>query len=169
MAGIPYELQVIPVDEVYPESLEHKQVPVFLSELKANAFVGKLPENHMVCTADTVVLHGGKLLGKPKTFAEAEKMLTNLSGDTHEVITGVTLMTNDRIFSFSESSTVTLFELSPEEVKYYIHTFKPYDKAGAYGIQEWMGYNKIKRIEGSYHNIMGLPMATLYHKLRSIS
>ncbi len=169
MAGIPYELQIIPVDEIYPDSIEHKDVPIYLSELKANAFKGNLQKRHIVCTADTVVLYEGQLLGKPKTFAEAKTMLTNLSGNTHEVVTGVTLMSNEKKVSFSESSLVTLFPLSADEVTYYINTFKPYDKAGAYGIQEWMGFNKIEKIIGSYHNIMGLPMAALYHKLKDFS
>jgi len=152
-------------EERYPADLEADKVAEYLSQLKSNACPHALKEGDILLTADTVVIAGGEILGKPKDNADAERMLKILSGATHKVVTGVTLRTPSRTISFSAESLVTFRVLENEEIEYYIEKYRPLDKAGAYGIQEWIGYTAIERIEGSFYNVMGLPVQRLYTAL----
>ena len=155
-------------DERYPADLEADKVAEFLSQLKSNAYPHTLEEGDILLTADTVVIAGGEILGKPKNNADAERMLKILSGATHKVVTGVTLRTPSRTISFSAESLVTFRALENEEIAYYIEKYRPLDKAGAYGIQEWIGYTAIERIEGSFYNVMGLPVQKLCTALKKL-
>ena len=145
-------------DERYPADLEADKVAEFLSQLKSNAYPHTLKEGDILLTADTVVIAGGEILGKPKDNADAERMLKILSGATHKVVTGVTLRTPSHTISFSAESLVTFRVLENEEIEYYIEKYRPLDKAGAYGIQEWIGYTAIEGLQGSFYNVMGLPV-----------
>ncbi|MBR2326512.1 MAG: septum formation protein Maf [Alistipes sp.] len=149
-------------EECYPADLEADKVAEYLSQLKSNAYPHALREGDILLTADTVVIAGGEILGKPKDNADAERMLKILSGATHKVVTGVTLRTPSRTISFSAESLVTFRVLENEEIEYYVERYRPMDKAGAYGIQEWIGYVGIEHIEGSFYNVMGLPVQRLY-------
>lgn len=165
-AGIDYELAVgYDVEEVYPVSLPVEEVPAYLSELKSSAYPNKLKANDILITADTVVCLKGQIIGKPRNREDAISILRRLSGNRHTVVTGVTLRTSELQMSFSVHSDVFFRSLTIEEIEYYIDTYKPFDKAGAYGIQEWIGYIAIERIEGSFYNVMGLPIQQLYLKL----
>lgn len=163
--GFQFDVQIKDVDESFPNELNTKEVAEFIAKKKAAAFEDQLTEGNIVITADTVVIHNNNILGKPKTFAEAEEMLTKLSEDEHLVITGVCVMSKEKMVSFSDESTVHINKISESEMKHYIENFSPLDKAGAYGIQEWFGHNKVASIKGSYTNIMGLPTAKLYDEL----
>ncbi|RLD89796.1 MAG: septum formation protein Maf [Bacteroidetes bacterium] len=164
--GIRFRVQPKKVEENFDEQLAPVQVAEYLSELKARAFAKEeLEEKTIVITADTVVTIDGMILGKPKDPANAREMLQQLSGRSHQVITGVTLRSAEKMKTFSVSTKVFFKELSNEEIEYYITRFKPFDKAGAYGIQEWIGHAAIERIEGSYFNVMGLPVHRLYEEL----
>lgn len=155
------------VDETYPESLPHREVPAYLSRLKAAACDhSALAGNEVMVTADTVVLCDGLILGKPHSRDEAVAMLRRLSGRDHEVVTGVTLSDRDgRLHTFSECTTVSFAEISEQDIATYVDIFKPYDKAGAYGIQEWIGAVGIKGVNGCFYNVMGLPLSALYREL----
>lgn len=153
------------VDESYPEGLAMEEIPVFLAELKAKSFDGELKENDLVITADTIVWLKGKVLGKPEDAEDAAQMLRLLSNNEHQVVTGVCLKSKQKQKSFYAVSNVTFKELTDEEIDYYIDRCKPFDKAGAYGIQEWIGYIGITHIEGSFFNVMGLPIQKLYSEL----
>lgn len=155
------------VDETYPPELDPVEVPLFLAEKKALAFEGERT-GQLLITADTVVILDGKILGKPAGREQAINMLESLSGRPHEVITGVSLLSEDGIRSFSDCSRVYFTTLSAAEIRFYTDRFRPFDKAGAYGIQEWIGYNKISRIEGSYTNIVGLPTEKLFRALQEV-
>jgi len=163
--GFEFEIQIKDVDESFPDTLESDLVAEYIAKKKADAFKDALTEDNIVITADTVVIHGKTILGKPKSFAEAEEMLELLSDDEHYVITGVCIMSKNKLVSFSDKSLVRIGAISKVEMDYYINNFSPLDKAGAYGIQEWFGHNKVVSIEGSYTNIMGLPTAKLYEAL----
>ncbi len=164
--GIRFRVQPKKVEENFDEQLAPVQVAEYLSELKARAFSKEeLEEKTIVITADTVVTIDGMIMGKPKDPANAREMLQQLSGRSHQVITGVTLRSAEKMKTFSVSTKVFFKELSNEEIEYYITRFKPFDKAGAYGIQEWIGHAAIERIEGSYFNVMGLPVHRLYEEL----
>jgi len=164
--GIRFRVQPKKVEENFDEQLAPVQVAEYLSELKARAFAKEeLEEKTIVITADTVVTIDGMILGKPKDPANAREMLQQLSGRSHQVITGVTLRSAEKMKTFSVSTKVFFKELSNEEIEYYITRFKPFHKAGAYGIQEWIGHAAIERIEGSYFNVMGLPVHRLYEEL----
>ncbi|HHL57853.1 MAG TPA: septum formation protein Maf [Bacteroidetes bacterium] len=164
--GIRFRVQPKKVEENFDEQLAPVQVAEYLSELKARAFAKEeLEEKTIVITADTVVTIDGMIMGKPKDPANAREMLQQLSGRSHQVITGVTLRSAEKMKTFSVSTKVFFKELSNEEIEYYITRFKPFDKAGAYGIQEWIGHAAIERIEGSYFNVMGLPVHRLYEEL----
>lgn len=152
-------------DESFPADMPAGEVAQYLSKIKSNAYPTELADGDIVLTADTVVIAEDKILGKPADKAEAVAMLSMLSGKSHSVITGVTIRTAERIHSFSVESTVNFREITAEEIDYYIETYKPYDKAGAYGIQEWIGYVAIESIEGSFFNVMGLPIQRLYMEL----
>jgi septum formation protein len=163
--GLEFEVSVIEFDETYPAELKGKEIAEYISRGKAGVFAGIAGENDIVITADTIVWCDNMVLGKPKDYEDAAAMLTRISGNTHEVITGVTLLTKGREKTFSVISKVTFDELSGEEIRYYIENFRPYDKAGAYGIQEWIGLAACSSIEGSYFNVVGLPVRTLYREL----
>ncbi|MBQ2027258.1 MAG: septum formation protein Maf [Alistipes sp.] len=155
-------------EECYPADLAADKVAEYLSQLKSNAYPYPLGEKDILLTADTVVILGDKILGKPHSESEAVEMITSLSGATHKVITGVTLRTPLRTISFSAESLVSFRALEEEEIRYYVEKYRPLDKAGAYGIQEWIGYTAIERIEGSFYNVMGLPVQRLYTTLKEL-
>lgn len=154
------------VDESFPASLPVVQVPQYISRKKADAYRQEMQENDMVITADTVVAVGRRILGKPKSAEEARAMLKLLSDRYHRVVTGVTIMTAKRTETFATVSRVRFARLNDEEIDYYISKYKPFDKAGAYGIQEWIGMVGITEMNGSYFNVMGLPVQRLYAKLK---
>jgi septum formation protein len=163
--GLIFEIKTKEIEEVYPEGLEPEQIPVYLSELKAKAFEKDLKANELVITADTIVCVDDWILGKPKDRDDAVKMLNALSNRSHQVISGVCLMSKEKKVSFSTVTNVHFKALSEEEITYYIDNYKPFDKAGAYGIQEWIGFIGIDGIEGSYFNVVGLPIQRLYQEL----
>ena len=164
--GIDFSIKTIEVDETYPAGLEREQIPQFLAEKKAEPFREHLLENDLIITADTIVWKDGKVLGKPKNREEAIEMLRFLSGDWHQVISGVCLTTFKKSKSFYSTSNVQFKKLTQAEIEYYVSTFKPFDKAGAYGIQEWIGIIGITHIEGSFYNVMGLPIQKLYEEIQ---
>jgi septum formation protein len=169
LAGLDFEYDVIAlpdVDESFPEGMESTEIPTHIAELKADAYRSHMQENTLLITADTIVWLNGIVYGKPTDEAEAIGMLTKLSGKTHEVITGVCLTTKESQHSFHAVSKVTFSELSDEEIRYYVEKYKPYDKAGSYGVQEWIGYVGVKEIHGSFYNVMGLPIQRLYQELK---
>ena len=165
-AGIEFELAPrFECEESFSEDMPAIEVAEYLSKLKSEAYPQPLAERDILLTADTVVIAENRILGKPADRAEAIKMITMLSGHEHEVVTGVTLRTAERVKSFSVVSKVYFRELSTEEIEYYVDNYRPYDKAGSYGIQEWIGYVGIEGIEGSFYNVMGLPVQRLYCEL----
>ncbi|MDD2525465.1 MAG: Maf-like protein [Bacteroidales bacterium] len=153
------------IDESYPETLQGGDIPLFISAKKADAFRTMLQERTLLITADTIVWLSNRVYGKPVDEADAISMLKDLSGHTHEVFTGVTLTTLQKQKSFVVSTKVTFASLSDEEIYSYVTNYQPYDKAGAYGIQEWIGYIGVESISGSYFNVMGLPIQRLYREL----
>ena len=155
-------------EECYPADLGAEKVAEYLSQLKSNAYPHALGERDILLTADTVVILGNKILGKPHSEEEAVEMISSLAGATHKVVTGVTLRTVERTVSFSAESLVSFRALDAEEVAYYVEKYRPMDKAGAYGIQEWIGYIGIEGIEGSFYNVMGLPTQRLGTALKGI-
>lgn len=157
------------VDENFPSDLPAVDVPEWLSRLKADAYAGCVHPGEVLLTADTVVVLEGRILGKPHDEAEAISMLRNLSGNTHTVVTGVTLSTIDRRISFSEHTRVDFDPMTDEEIEAYVKAFRPLDKAGAYGIQEWIGAVGIRGIEGSFYNVMGLPVHAVYLHLKELA
>jgi len=163
--GVDFEVRTKEVEEVYPNHLKNEEVALFLSELKSAAFENEIKANELLITSDTIVCIDDQILGKPKNATDAEKMLGVLSGRKHEVITAVTLSTLEKKHSFAVSTAVYFKELSTEEIDYYITNYQPFDKAGSYGIQEWIGYVGIEKIEGSYFNVVGLPVHQLYEEL----
>ena len=165
--GLEFTVQSLDISEKFPEGLSMTEVPVYLAELKANAFLSLLKENQLVITADTIVWLDGKVLNKPANHDEGFRMLKDLSGKKHQVVTGVCLLTSEKRISFYSSTDVWFKELSDNEIQFYLENYRPYDKAGAYGIQEWIGYIGISRIEGSFFNVMGLPVQNVYEHLRT--
>lgn len=165
--GIEFTVQSLDIPEKFPEGLGMTEIPVYLAELKASAFLPLLQEDQLVITADTIVWLNGRVLNKPANFEEGFHMLKALSGAKHEVVTGVCLLTTGKRVSFFSVTDVWFKELSDEEIRFYLENYKPYDKAGAYGIQEWIGYVAITRIEGSFFNVMGLPIQQVYEHLRT--
>ncbi len=155
-------------EECYPADLAADKVAEYLSQLKSNAYPHALADNDILLTADTVVILGDKILGKPHSEEEARAMITTLSGASHKVVTGVTLRTTKQTISFSAESVVKFRVLDTEEIRYYVEKYRPLDKAGAYGIQEWIGYIGIEGIEGSFYNVMGLPVQRLYTALKEL-
>lgn len=169
LGGLGLHFQVLVregISESYPPSLTPSEVAQYIAEEKASAYTDLLDGDTMVITADTVVISDRQILGKPRDAAQATAMLQLLSGKTHQVTTGVCMMTKDRKTSFHVTTHVTFKTLAPEEIAYYVETYKPFDKAGAYGIQEWIGYIGVTRLEGSYFNVMGLPVQRIYQALR---
>jgi len=165
--GLQFTVQSMNVAEVFPPELEMNEVPVYLAELKAAAFLPQLKSNQLVISADTIVWLDGQVMNKPMDYDDGFRMLRNLSGKKHQVITGVCLLSTHKKISFYASTDVWFTQLSDEEIHYYLETFRPYDKAGAYGIQEWIGYIGIHHIEGSFYNVMGLPIQSLYEHLKA--
>lgn len=164
--GIDYEVRTLSgVTESYPSSLVGGDIPLYISKEKAAAYLDSLKPEELLVTADTIVWLEGKVLGKPKDSDDAVDMLRKLSGQTHEVFTGVSLTTTTFQHSFSVGTKVRFCQLSDEEIRYYVDAYKPLDKAGSYGVQEWIGYIGVEHIEGSYYNIMGLPVQRLYREL----
>ena len=162
-----YEVKVLPdIEETYPDELSTEDIPLYIAEEKAAAYREMMAENDLIITADTVVVLGKEVLGKPADLDDARRMLRELSGQTHQVITGVCLMTKERKRSFAVTTDVTFKELTDEEIDYYVETYRPLDKAGAYGIQEWIGYIGVTGLNGSYFNVMGLPVQRIYNELK---
>ena len=167
--GIDFEVITLETDESYPDNISGRVIPEYLSRSKMEALrTTPLPDNYLIITADTLVFADGEPLGKPNDSDEAKAMLHNLSGKTHEVVTGVTVATSTQVKTFSSLSLVHFSQLDETDIDYYIDTYKPYDKAGAYGIQEWIGYIGISGIKGSFYNVMGLPTHLLYKTLKTL-
>lgn len=157
------------IDESYPHDLPTLKIAEFISKKKADAYLETMADDELVITADTVVILGDEVMGKPHDEADAKRMLGELSGQTHQVVTGVTLSTRERQTSFSVVTDVTFKQLSADEIDYYVRTYHPMDKAGAYGIQEWIGYIGVTALKGSYFNVMGLPVQRIYEALKTFS
>lgn len=165
--GYDFEVKVLAgIDESYPPTLPVADIAAYISRKKADAYRPTLEGDELVITADTIVVLGNEVMGKPHDAADARRMLHSLSGKEHHVITGVTVTTHDRQSTFSVTSTVEFATLDPDEIDYYVARYSPLDKAGAYGIQEWIGCMGVKRIEGSFYNVMGLPLHRLYTVLK---
>lgn len=160
-----FSIQLKDVEEIYPNHLKAEEITNFLAELKANAFENELKENDILVTSDTIVWLNGKALGKPKDYDDAFKMLQQLANQTHEVITSVCLKSVSKVDIFHCTTKVTFAALSDENIRYYLDNYKPFDKAGSYGIQDWIGLIGISKIEGSYTNVVGLPTEMLFQKL----
>lgn len=164
--GLEYELaERYEVEELFPATMDADEVPVYLSRLKSEGYPAELAERDILLTADTVVIIDNEILGKPADEAEARAMLRRLSGRAHRVTTGVTLRSRDHVESFAVQSDVYFRTLTDEEIAYYVTRYRPMDKAGSYGIQEWIGYVGIERIDGSFYNVMGLPVQRVYAAL----
>ena len=167
--NLEYTVRVLPdIDESYPDTLKGEEIPMYISREKAEAYRNSMAEDELIITADTVVCINEKVLGKPQTQEEAKEMLRELSGKTHRVITGVCLMTRDLQRTFSATTQVTFDVLTEDEIEFYVEKFRPLDKAGAYGVQEWIGFVGVSRLEGSYFNVMGLPVQRLYQELKRL-
>lgn len=160
---IPYTIRTADVDELWPTHLRGHEVALFLSELKAKAF--EPAENEIIITSDTIVVLDGEVIEKPADVADAERMLRQLSGNKHDVFTAVTLRSADKMRSFYDRTAVYFRALTEEEISYYAHKYQPLDKAGAYGVQEWIGYVAVERMEGSYFTVMGFPVHKVYSEL----
>ena len=160
-----YSIRLKEIEEIYPEHLQAEEITNFLAKLKANAFENELKENDILVTSDTIVWLNGKALGKPKDYNDAFQMLQQLANQTHEVITSVCLKSIDKTDVFHCVTKVTFSNLSDEAIRYYLEHYKPFDKAGSYGIQDWIGLVGISKIEGSYTNVVGLPTEMLFQKL----
>ena len=165
---IDFKIQLKPVEEIYPEKLKHSEISDYLSVLKAEPFLEDLKENDILITSDTIVWHNKQALGKPKDEQDAFDMLTSMSGKTHEVITSVCFSSKDKQQVINDITKVTFKDFSEEEIWYYINNYKPFDKAGAYGIQEWIGQIGVTNLEGSYFNVMGFPVHLVYKTLINI-
>ncbi len=163
--GLDFEVHTKDVDESFPENLKAEEIPLYLCRKKADAFTAELTDNTIVITADTIVWVENQVLNKPENFEDAVRMLKLLSGKMHKVFTGVCLKSSSGTKTFYAVTDVYFKSLSQEEIEYYIHNFNPYDKAGAYGAQDWIGYIAVEKIEGSYFNVMGLPVRELYEEL----
>lgn len=166
--NLKFEIRLKEIEEVYPDHLAAAEIPNFLAKLKADAFKNELVDNDILITSDTIVWLKNKALGKPKNYDDAFAMLREMSGNMHEVITSVCFVTNINSTIISETTKVYFNELTDEEIDFYITNFKPYDKAGAYGIQDWIGLVAVAKIEGSYANVMGLPVDLVYNYLKNI-
>lgn len=167
--GVDYEVRTLPdVDESYPEILQGADIPLYIAKEKADAYVAMMQPGELMITADTIVWLDGKVLGKPRDRGDALQMLRTMSGRTHEVFTGVCITTTDWQRSFTAQTEVRFATLSEEEIAYYVDNFQPMDKAGAYGVQEWIGFIGVENISGSYYNIMGLPVQKLYRELLKV-
>jgi septum formation protein len=164
--NLPFTVKTIDVEEVFPSHIRGIRIPMYLAEKKAEAFNGSLAEDELLITADTIVILNDQVLGKASGKEEARKMLKNLSGNTHLVITGVCISTALRRKVFHAISEVRFTQLNDDEIEFYLGKYAPYDKAGSYGIQEWIGYIGVEQINGSFYNVMGLPVQRLYYELK---
>ena len=168
--GVPFEVRVLQdIDEHYPENLPVNEVARYIAKEKADAYRRIVAADELIITADTVVIVGDEILGKPMDEADAVRMLRLLSGRTHQVTTGVCLLTSELERRFAVTTDVTFKVLSDEEIQYYVTRYKPFDKAGAYGIQEWIGYIGVTGLHGSYYNVMGLPVQRIYSELQKLN
>ena len=165
-AGFKFRVVSIECDESYPDELDVKNVAKYLAEKKSKAFNGVIGEKEILLTADTIVLLNDQVLGKPTDIAEAIELLSLLSGKSHEVITGVCLRSEYKTISFQEETFVSFTQLTKEEIEFYVKKFRPIDKAGAYGIQEWIGLIGVDSINGSYYNVVGLPIHRIYNEVK---
>lgn len=167
--GVDYEIRTLPdVDESYPETLQGAEIPLYIAKEKADAYVSMMQPGELMITADTIVWLDGQVLGKPEDRENALRMLRAMSGRTHDVFTGVCITTTEWQRSFTAQTEVRFATLSEEEIAYYVDNFHPMDKAGAYGVQEWIGFIGVENISGSYYNIMGLPVQKLYRELLQV-
>jgi septum formation protein len=164
-----FEIRLKEIEEIYPPELKAEEITNYLAVLKASAFEGELKSNEILVTSDTIVWHNNTALGKPKNEQDAFEILKSLSNTTHEVITSVCFKTNEKADVLHEVTKVTFNELSDESIRYYLDNYKPYDKAGAYGIQEWIGFIGVSKIEGSYANVMGMPTDKVYEYLSKLA
>lgn len=165
--GLSFEVRTMKgIDESYPADLKGEDIPIYISGKKADAYRDVMAEDEMIITADTIVYDNSQVLGKPKDREDAISMLRQLSGHAHDVITGVSIVTKVKTIQFASTSKVYFVSLTDEEIEYYVDSYKPFDKAGSYGIQEWIGFVGVTRIEGSYFNVMGLPIQRLYTELK---
>ena len=166
--GVPFKVRTLfGIDEHYPETLRGEDIVRYISRVKAQAYRPSMAPDELLITADTIVCLGGQVMGKPKDAEAARDMLRQLSGQTHQVITGVTIVTQKRTEDFAVTTQVTFAERSDEEIAYYVDNYIPFDKAGAYGIQEWIGMVAVEGIKGSYFNVVGLPIQRLYQRLKT--
>jgi septum formation protein len=163
--NLPFTVEVRAVDEEFPDEMSVLEVPEYLARIKAAPFMHDFSQNGLLITADTIVLIDSQVLGKPMDYQHAFEMLRQLSGKKHVVITGVCITSNNKQITFSDHTDVYFKSLTDEEIDYYLTHYQPYDKAGSYGVQEWIGYVAIEKIEGSYFNVMGLPIQRLYEEL----
>ena len=161
-----FKIQVVPIEENYPKELAKDQIAKYLSELKSAAY--QPTKNELIITADTIVSIGNEVLGKPKDSNDALEMLMKLSGKSHLVTTAVSIKTTEKLITFSDTTEVTFYKLTSQEMDQYVRNCQPFDKAGSYGIQEWMGYFGIKKMNGDYYNVMGLPLHKLYRALKKL-
>ena len=167
--GVNYEVRILPdVDESYPDTLQGEEIPLYIAKEKADAYIPMMQPDELIITADAIVWLDGKVLGKPRDREDALQMLRTMSGRTHKVFTGVCITTTDWQRSFTAQTEVRFATLSEDEIIYYVDNFKPMDKAGAYGVQEWIGFIGVENISGSYYNIMGLPVQKLYRELLKV-
>lgn len=164
--GISFEIVVVNCDETYPNHLKNEKITDFISETKAKAY-SELKKNEILITADTLVVLDDQILGKPKNEAHAFEMIKSLSQNTHQVYTSVSIKSIDQLITISDKTEVSFDFISDDEIYYYIENYKPMDKAGAYGIQDWLGFAKVSKINGCYYNVMGLPLNKLYHTLKN--
>ena len=166
--GVDFTIKVKSIDEVYPSTLKREEITNYLAELKAAAFNDEIVQNDILITSDTIVWLHNKPLEKPLDSLHAKQMLSELSGKTHEVITSVCIKTLQEVRTFFDVTEVNFKKLSSEEITYYVDNFKPFDKAGAYGIQEWIGFIGVESIKGSYFNVMGFPVHKIYEELQKL-
>lgn len=165
---VDFEVRTLPdIDESFPDNLDHDEVAEYIAKEKSDAYVGMLKDDEMLITADTVVLLDDYILGKPTDRDDAKSMLRRLSGRTHKVVTGVCLTTKEKRVSFSDMSLVSFVDIDDEEIEYYLNNYLYSDKAGSYGVQDWIGYVAVGRIDGSYFNVMGLPIHKVYQAIKS--
>lgn len=167
--GLNFQTRIIDgIDESYDKSLPGEDIAKMISEKKAESYKAAMSSDELIITADTIVYVDGEVLGKPQNKIDAARMLKMISGKCHDVITGVCLLTSNKRISFSVKTKVSFAQIADDEISFYIENYKPYDKAGAYGIQEWIGYIGVDSIQGSYFNVMGLPVQRLYSELKNI-
>jgi septum formation protein len=164
-----FEIRLKEIEEIYPATLRREEITNYLAELKSSAFDGTITDNEILITSDTIVWHNEKALGKPKDKEDAFRILKSLSNSTHEVITSVCFKSANKTDTLFEVTKVTFNKISDKAINYYIDKYQPFDKAGAYGIQEWIGFIGVARIEGSYPNVMGLPVDRVYHYLSNLA